>query len=68
MQLPMKKSLIPVKNVKGSGNQNLGKEELVKLLRRYFGHSGFRGKQFEAIDAVLSGCYFCILLMYCFRC
>ncbi|KAE9464593.1 hypothetical protein C3L33_03508, partial [Rhododendron williamsianum] len=32
-----------------------GKEALVKILRWHFGHSEFRGKQLEAIEAVLSG-------------
>lgn len=51
----MKKSVLPVKSIKGSGSQNLGKEDLENLLSHYFGYSGFRGKQLEAIDAVLSG-------------
>lgn len=32
-----------------------GEEGLVNLLRQHFGHSEFRGKQLEAIEAVLSG-------------
>ncbi|WOL12153.1 ATP-dependent DNA helicase Q-like 3 isoform X2 [Canna indica] len=51
----MKKSMLPVREVNGSGCQNLGKEDLLRLLRHYFGYSGFRGKQLEAINAVLSG-------------
>ncbi|KAG6511851.1 hypothetical protein ZIOFF_029929 [Zingiber officinale] len=51
----MKKSVLPVKSIKGSGSQNLRKEDLENLLSYHFGYSGFRGKQLEAIDAVLSG-------------
>ncbi|XP_074556671.1 ATP-dependent DNA helicase Q-like 3 [Curcuma longa] len=54
-KLQMKKSVLPVKSMKGSGSQNLGKEDLENLLSHYFGYSGFRGKQLEAIYAVLSG-------------
>ncbi|KAI3833218.1 hypothetical protein MKW92_023680 [Papaver armeniacum] len=32
-----------------------GKESLVNLLKQHFGYSKFRGKQFKAIQAVLSG-------------
>ncbi|KAI3842520.1 hypothetical protein MKX03_034386 [Papaver bracteatum] len=32
-----------------------GKERLVNLLKQHFGYSEFRGKQFKAIQAVLSG-------------
>ncbi|XP_024181896.1 ATP-dependent DNA helicase Q-like 3 isoform X2 [Rosa chinensis] len=52
----MKKSPLPLQNASGaSKNQKLGKEALVKLLRWHFGHPEFRGKQLEAIEAVLSG-------------
>ncbi|KAM5547180.1 ATP-dependent DNA helicase Q-like 3 [Rosa sericea] len=52
----MKKSPLPLLNASGaSKNQKLGKEALVKLLRWHFGHPEFRGKQLEAIEAVLSG-------------
>ncbi|XP_068343544.1 ATP-dependent DNA helicase Q-like 3 [Pyrus communis] len=52
----MKKSPLPLQNASGSSkNQSLGKEALVKLLRWHFGHPEFRGKQLEAIEAVLSG-------------
>ncbi|KAJ8500371.1 hypothetical protein OPV22_010923 [Ensete ventricosum] len=54
-KLVMKKSILPVKMEKGSGNKILAKEDLQKLLKRYFGYSEFRGKQLQAINAVLSG-------------
>ncbi|CAL9182794.1 unnamed protein product [Musa hybrid cultivar] len=55
VHLVMKKSILPVKNEKGSGNKILAKEDLQKLLKHYFGYSEFRGKQLQAINAVLSG-------------
>ncbi|XP_020090219.1 ATP-dependent DNA helicase Q-like 3 isoform X1 [Ananas comosus] len=51
--LPMKKPLFPMKSV--IGHEKLEEEDLLKLLRQYFGHSEYRGKQLEAINAVLSG-------------
>ncbi|CAI9100749.1 OLC1v1037913C1 [Oldenlandia corymbosa var. corymbosa] len=51
----MKKSPLPMQSTRGSEKQRIGKEALVKLLRWHFGHSEFRGKQLEAIEAVLSG-------------
>lgn len=52
----MKKSPLPVQNVHRSDkNVGGGKEALVKLLRWHFGHGDFRGKQLEAIQAVVSG-------------
>ncbi|KAK6944724.1 Helicase, C-terminal [Dillenia turbinata] len=51
----MKKSPLPLKNIRGKDEQIRGKDALVKLLRWHFGHSDFRGKQLEAIEAVLSG-------------
>lgn len=57
MQLPMKKSLLPMKNLSSSEKQIYGKKELEKLLEQHFGYSGFRGKQLEAIQAVLSGSF-----------
>ncbi|XP_057969237.1 ATP-dependent DNA helicase Q-like 3 [Malania oleifera] len=52
----MKKSALRVQNVSTTGKQvKCGKEALVKLLRWHFGHAQFRGKQLEAIEAVLSG-------------
>ncbi|OAY64822.1 ATP-dependent DNA helicase Q-like 3 [Ananas comosus] len=49
----MKKPLFPMKSV--IGHEKLEEEDLLKLLRQYFGHSEYRGKQLEAINAVLSG-------------
>ncbi|GMH13761.1 hypothetical protein Nepgr_015602 [Nepenthes gracilis] len=51
----MKKSPLPVHNICGTEKKIWGKEDLVKILRWHFGHSEFRGKQLEAIEAVLSG-------------
>uniref|UniRef100_A0A803MF51 DNA 3'-5' helicase n=1 Tax=Chenopodium quinoa TaxID=63459 RepID=A0A803MF51_CHEQI len=51
----MKKSPLPVQNICGTPKNKCGKEALVKILRWHFGHSEFRGKQLEAIEAVLSG-------------
>ncbi|WCJ32749.1 ATP-dependent DNA helicase Q-like 3 [Euphorbia peplus] len=54
----MKKSPLPVQNICGSNEKQKkisGKEALVKLLRWHFGYSDFRGTQFDAIQAVLSG-------------
>ncbi|KAJ4841628.1 hypothetical protein Tsubulata_004926 [Turnera subulata] len=54
----MKKSPLPVQSTRSGTTDNkpiTGKESLVKLLRWHFGHSDFRGKQLDAIQAVLSG-------------
>lgn len=51
----MKKSPLPVQNLHRSDKNVAGKEALVKLLRWHFGHGDFRGKQLEAIQAVVSG-------------
>ncbi|KAL2939794.1 ATP-dependent DNA helicase Q-like 3 [Bienertia sinuspersici] len=51
----MKKSPLPVQNICGTPKNICGKEALVKILRWHFGHSEFRGKQLEAIEAVISG-------------
>lgn len=53
----MKKSPLPLQSASiGEGrNKKWGREALVKLLRWHFGHAQFRGKQLEAIEAVLSG-------------
>ena len=50
----MKKSPLPTQSI-CEKKKICGKEALVKLLRWHFGHSEFRGKQLEAIEAVLSG-------------
>ncbi|XP_047319618.1 ATP-dependent DNA helicase Q-like 3 [Impatiens glandulifera] len=51
----MKKASLPLENICGNGDRKYKKEDLVKLLRWHFGHSEFRGRQLEAIEAVLSG-------------
>ncbi|XVE82413.1 hypothetical protein DITRI_Ditri16bG0002600 [Diplodiscus trichospermus] len=52
----MKKSPLPVQNLRAKEKpRECRKEDLVKLLRWHFGHQDFRGKQLEAIEAVLSG-------------
>ncbi|KAK4480058.1 hypothetical protein RD792_013115 [Penstemon davidsonii] len=51
----MSKTALPLQNVCGTEKKAIKKESLVKLLRWHFGHSDFRGKQLEAIHAVLSG-------------
>ncbi|CAH8286413.1 unnamed protein product [Eruca vesicaria subsp. sativa] len=51
----MKKSPLPMQNAHRSDKNVAGKEALVKLLRWHFGHADFRGKQLEAIQAVVSG-------------
>ncbi|CAA0840486.1 ATP-dependent DNA helicase Q-like 3 [Striga hermonthica] len=51
----MSKSPLPLQNVPGKEKQEIKKEALVKLLRWHFGYPDFRGKQLEAIEAVLSG-------------
>jgi len=56
-QFLMKKALLPMKKLSSSERQMFGKEELEKLLEQHFGHSVFRGKQLEAIQAVLSGLF-----------
>ncbi|XP_023746068.1 ATP-dependent DNA helicase Q-like 3 isoform X2 [Lactuca sativa] len=50
----MKKALLPAKTI-SKEKQISGKEALTKLLRWHFGHLEYRGKQLEAIEAVLSG-------------
>lgn len=54
----MKKASLPLHSSMSNGKHNYSKESLVKLLRWHFGHSEFRGKQLETIEAVLSGGYF----------
>jgi superfamily II DNA helicase RecQ len=52
----MKKSSLPmVQNTSSKDEKRARKETLVKLLRWHFGYQDFRGKQLEAIEAVLSG-------------
>ncbi|KAH9305477.1 hypothetical protein KI387_009881, partial [Taxus chinensis] len=58
----MKKALLPPSKTGSfsSGGYNKldhsnKKEWLLKLLQQYFGHSDFRGRQLEVIEAVLSG-------------
>ncbi|KAJ6736897.1 DNA HELICASE RECQ FAMILY MEMBER [Salix viminalis] len=52
----MKKSPLPmVQNTSSKDETRTKKETLVKLLRWHFGYQEFRGKQLEAIEAVLSG-------------
>ncbi|KAI9394535.1 hypothetical protein POPTR_005G107400v4 [Populus trichocarpa] len=52
----MKKSPLPmVQNTSSKDEKRTRKETLVKLLRWHFGYQDFRGKQLEAIEAVLSG-------------
>ncbi|GER36184.1 ATP-dependent DNA helicase Q1 [Striga asiatica] len=51
----MSKSPLPLQNVPGAEKHVIKKEALVKLLRWHFGYPDFRGKQLEAIEAVLSG-------------
>lgn len=56
----MKKALLPQsKSSSNSANEKRGdgnqKEFLSKLLQQHFGHSNFRGRQFEAIETVLAG-------------
>lgn len=50
----MKKALLPVKTI-SKEKKISGREALTKLLRWHFGHPEYRGKQLEAIEAVLSG-------------
>ena len=52
------KGVLQIKGV--SGREKKAPKELESVLNRYFGYSGFRGKQLGAIEAVLSG-----LLAYC---
>ncbi|XP_020408886.1 ATP-dependent DNA helicase Q-like isoform X2 [Zea mays] len=47
------KGVLPIKGA--SGREKKAPKELESVLNRYFGYSGFRGKQLEAIEAVLSG-------------
>lgn len=51
----MEKSILPVVTSNRTEKQTFGKEYLENLLKQHFGHSEFRGKQLEAIEAVLNG-------------
>jgi len=50
------KGVLPIKGASAaSGREKKARKELENVLNQYFGYSGFRGKQLEAIEAVLSG-------------
>jgi bloom syndrome protein len=50
------KGVLPIKGASAaSGREKKAPKELENVLNQYFGYSGFRGKQLEAIEAVLSG-------------
>ncbi|KAF8730201.1 hypothetical protein HU200_017176 [Digitaria exilis] len=52
------KGVLPIKGASGASGRDKkvpAKLELENVLNRYFGYSGFRGKQLQAIEAVLSG-------------
>uniref|UniRef100_A0A0E0K5Y9 ATP-dependent DNA helicase n=1 Tax=Oryza punctata TaxID=4537 RepID=A0A0E0K5Y9_ORYPU len=52
------KRQLPIKGASrasGSGHGKNAPHELESVLKQHFGYSGFRGKQLEAIEAVLSG-------------
>lgn len=52
------KRQLPIKGASGASGSGHGKkapQELENVLKQHFGYSGFRGKQLEAIEAVLSG-------------
>ncbi|XP_026441296.1 ATP-dependent DNA helicase Q-like 3 [Papaver somniferum] len=56
----MRKFLLPMQSVdkvdnKKEKNKSWDKESLVKILKQHFGYSEFRGKQLEAVEAILSG-------------
>lgn len=60
----MSKAALPLQNVNEAEKRAVKKESLVKLLRWHFGYSDFRGKQLEAILAVLSGVVPLIMCAY----
>ncbi|KAI3516350.1 hypothetical protein L1887_15265 [Cichorium endivia] len=62
-EVEMKKALLPVKTISKEKKLS-GKEALTKLLRWHFGHPEYRGKQLEAIEAVLSGFAFISFFYY----
>ncbi|XP_034576781.1 ATP-dependent DNA helicase Q-like 3 [Setaria viridis] len=50
------KGVLPIKGASAASVRNKkAPKELENVLNQYFGYSGFRGKQLEAIEAVLSG-------------
>ncbi|XP_031500242.1 ATP-dependent DNA helicase Q-like 3 [Nymphaea colorata] len=51
----MMKSLLHVESPNDLDKKIYGKEHLKKILQKHFGYSDFRGKQLEAIQAILSG-------------
>ncbi|KAI4294801.1 hypothetical protein MLD38_040877 [Melastoma candidum] len=50
----MRKSPLPLQ-ASSKKKKEWGRDSLVELLRRHFGHSDFRGSQLQAIETVLSG-------------
>ncbi|KAK1309028.1 ATP-dependent DNA helicase Q-like 3 [Acorus calamus] len=50
----MKKAPLPMQDMGALEKESFGKEKLEKLLKQHFGYSEFRGKQLEAIEAVLA--------------
>ncbi|KAK1301890.1 ATP-dependent DNA helicase Q-like 3 [Acorus calamus] len=50
----MKKALLPIQDMGAQEEESFGKAKLEKLLKQHFGYSEFRGKQLEAIEAVLA--------------
>jgi bloom syndrome protein len=50
------KGVLPIKGASAASvRDKKAPKELENVLNKYFGYSGFRGKQLEAIEAVLSG-------------
>ncbi|KAL6912017.1 hypothetical protein ACP4OV_000822 [Aristida adscensionis] len=49
------KGVLPVKDVSAASKRQKRTKELENVLNQYFGYSGFRGKQLDAIEAVLAG-------------
>ena len=61
------KGVLPIKGASAaSGREKKAPKELENVLNQYFGYSGFRGKQLEAIEAVLSGLLPCFLVCHVF--
>ena len=55
VQLKMKKALPLKGGSSGSRHGAKSPKDLENVLKQYFGYSEFRGRQLEAIEAVLSG-------------